>query len=109
VVASAGTAETLGLALKTVAPLGIISVVGLSGGQLSEIDADDLSEKEVTVIGSHSSPGVWDDLLACAAAGRYDLKSLVSHTLPLDEASQAFRLLDTPGEPVHKVLLQMVD
>ncbi len=109
VVASAGTAETLGMALKSVAPLGIISVVGLSGGLLSEIDADELSEKEVTVIGSHSSPGVWEDLLSCAAAGRYDLKSLVSHTLPLDEAKKAFQLLDTPSEPVHKVLLKIVD
>ncbi len=109
VVASAGTAETLGMALKTIAPLGIISVVGLSGGLLSEIDADDLSEKEVTVIGSHSSPGVWEDLLACAAVGKYDLKSLVSHTFPLEEAGKAFGLLDKPSEPVHKVLLKMVD
>ncbi len=108
VVASAGTAETLGMALKMVAPLGIIAVVGLSGGLLSAIDADALSEKEATIIGSHSSPGVWENLLACAAAGRYDLKPLVSHTLPLNEARRAFQLLDTPSEPVQKVLLKMV-
>ncbi|MCE7908546.1 MAG: hypothetical protein DYH02_09310 [Candidatus Omnitrophica bacterium COP1] len=109
VVASAGTAATVGLALKLVAPLGVISIVGLSGGQLSEIDADEISEKEVTVIGSHSSPGVWEDLLACAAAGRYDLKSLVSHILPLEEAERAFQLLDTSSEPAHKVVLSMVE
>jgi threonine dehydrogenase-like Zn-dependent dehydrogenase len=107
VIASAGTAETLGMALNLVAPSGIISVVGLSGGKLSEIDADDLSEKEVTLIGSHSSPGVWEDLLACAAAGRYDLHSLVSHILPLDEAEHAFQILDKPTEPTQKVLLKM--
>lgn len=109
VVASAGTAATVGLALKLVAPLGVISIVGLSGGQLSEIDADEISEKEVTVIGSHSSPGVWEDLLACAAAGRYDLKSLVSHVFSLDQADEAFQLLDSPKEPTQKVILRMVE
>jgi len=56
----------------------------------------------------HSSSNVWDDLLACIAAGRLDLKPLVSHVMPLEDSARAFQLLDTPTEPARKVVLVMV-
>ena len=83
------------------------AVVGLSGGQLSELDADDLSEKEAVIVGSHTSPGIWKELIACIAAGRIDLAPLVSHTIPLDEAEKAFQVLDDPEEKATKVVLEM--
>lgn len=109
VVASAGTAKTMGLALGLVAPQGTVVVVGLAGGQLASIDPDDLADKEATIIGSHSSPGVWDKLMASVDAGRYDLKALVSHVVPLDDAARAFGLLTDPDARANKVLLQMAE
>lgn len=107
VVASAGSAEMLPLALEMVAGLGTVAVVGLSGGQLSEIDADALAEREAVIVGSHSSPGVWSDLIACVAAGRFDLESFISHVMPLDRGAEAFELLDNPRESSLKVVLDM--
>ncbi|MCP4643776.1 MAG: alcohol dehydrogenase catalytic domain-containing protein [bacterium] len=109
VVATAGTANTVPLALELAAPLATVSVVGLSGGQRSAIDADDLSEKETVLVGSHSSPGVWEDLIASVAAGRYDLAPLVSHTIPLDRAEDAFALLEDADQPSRKVVVTMED
>ncbi|NIA16509.1 MAG: alcohol dehydrogenase catalytic domain-containing protein [Nitrospiraceae bacterium] len=107
VVASAGTAKTVGLALELVAAQGVVIIVGLSGGQLSSFDADDLCDKEATIIGSHSSPGIWEQLVACVGAGRYDLEALVSHVIPLDKAAEAFALLDDPKQPTQKVVLEV--
>lgn len=107
VVASAGTVKTINLALSLVAPLGAVVIVGLSGGQLANIDPDELADKEACIVGSHSSPGIWEKLIACIEAGRYDLKALVSHVAPLDDAVHAFEILTDPNEHAQKVLLRM--
>ena len=82
--------------------------MGLSGGQHVEIDPDALADAEARIVGSHSSPGIWEQLLACVEGGRFDLKALVSHVLPLEQASDAFNLLNNPKEATNKVVLQMV-
>ena len=107
VVASAGTARTINLALSMVAPLGTVVIVGLSGGQLADIDPDELAEKEARIVGSHSSPGIWERLIACIEAGRYDLKALVSHVVPIENAGHAFEILTNPNEHANKVLLRI--
>ncbi len=107
VVASAGSAKTVSLAVDLIGPLGIISIVGLSGGELSPIDGDALSEKEAVIVGSHSSPGVWDELIALLRAGKLNLNPLISHVVPLDEAARGFGLLEDPNVAAQKVVLEM--
>ncbi len=106
IVASAGTAKTLGLALEVLAMQGVVVVVGLSGGQLSQFDADDLCDKEASIVGSHSSPGIWEQLINAIGAGRYPLGPLTSHVFPLEQGAEAFRVLDDPTQPTQKVLLE---
>lgn len=107
VVASAGTAKTVALAMDLVAAQGVICIVGLSGGQLAEVDPDLVADKELTIVGSHSSPGIWEKLINCVEGGRFDLKSLVSHVIPLEQGGQAFELLCNPTEATNKVVLHI--
>jgi threonine dehydrogenase-like Zn-dependent dehydrogenase len=58
--------------------------------------------KELTIVGSRCGP--FDKAMALLRSGQVDLRPLISHTLPLDEAPAAILLAQKPG--VMKVFLR---
>jgi len=58
--------------------------------------------KELTIVGSRCGP--FDKAMALLRSGQVDLRPLISHMLPLDEAPAAILLAQKPG--VMKVLLR---
>jgi threonine dehydrogenase-like Zn-dependent dehydrogenase len=72
------------------------------------ISADGLAEKEVAIMGNHSSPGMWNDLVVCTAANRYKPKTLIGRVLPLEQVEEAFKSRDSPKELTQTVVLSML-
>lgn len=61
--------------------------------------------KQLGVHGVENNPFVWEPLVRMVAAGRINLKDMVTHTFPLDRISEAFALLeDKTGDPIKIVV-----
>jgi L-iditol 2-dehydrogenase len=82
------------LGLDVVRRGGQYTQVGLFGGPI-ELAFDRIAYKELVVTGSLGQrPASWERALALLAGGQADTRSLVSHTLPLTEWREAFRLME---------------
>ena len=61
--------------------------------------------KQLEVYGAVGNPLVWEPLLDLVAAGRINLKDMVTHTFPLDKIGDAFQLLtDKDQDPIKAVV-----
>lgn len=78
---------------------------GATSGDNVQMDVTDVYVKQLRILGSRL--GTMDDIFAAAKylnAGRF--KPLVGATLPLEEAAEAHRLLET-GQVIGKIVLTM--
>ncbi len=61
--------------------------------------------KQLEVYGAVGNPLVWEPLMQLIAAGRINLKDMVTHTFPLDHIEDAFKLLtDKSADPIKAVV-----
>lgn len=73
---------------------GALLQVGLSGRRIS-VDMDCLVEHHIRLLGAHGfGDEAWDKSIELARIGKYDLKRMVSHALPLRAWREAFRLCE---------------
>jgi putative PIG3 family NAD(P)H quinone oxidoreductase len=92
---------------------GRLVVIGLQGGTKAEIDLNALMRKRAAVVGTtlRARP-VGEKAAICAAVAEHvwplvadgTIRPVVGHTLPLSEAAQAHRLMES-GESTGKILL----
>jgi putative PIG3 family NAD(P)H quinone oxidoreductase len=92
---------------------GRLVVIGLQGGTKAEVDLNALMRKRAAVIGTtlRARP-VGEKAAICAAVAEHvwplvadgTIRAVVGHTLPLSEAAQAHRLMES-GESTGKILL----
>jgi len=92
---------------------GRLVVIGLQGGTKAEVDLNALMRKRAAVIGTtlRARP-VGEKAAICAAVAEHvwplvadgTIRPVVGHTLPLSEAAQAHRLMES-GESTGKILL----
>ncbi len=106
VVESTGAPDAVNLALKTMAPLGRIALVGCSRTPTERIDFyHDVHRPGIQIIGAHnfvrpkqqSYPGYWtmrEDmrvLMELTAAGRLNTRALITQIVPPERAPEMYR------------------
>jgi len=109
VIEAVGRSDTIAQAMDLVRRGGTILVGGLNVERfVSEPPTFwmNLLYKEVTVQSSRSyAVGNWSAAIRLASKGEINLKALVTHRFPLEEASRAFEVADRKLENAVKVLL----
>jgi L-iditol 2-dehydrogenase len=90
----AGATSAVAAALNCVKRGGRVGLVGLTGNKLVELNTDRLALDEIDVFGVRSSPNAYPELINLIAAGKVNVRRLVSRVYPLErltEALEAFR------------------
>ena len=89
---ASGAPPALRQAFDLVRPGGTIVQIGTLGTADIPLPANQLMVREINFIGSMRYGNVFDEAIRLVAAGRIDLRPLVSGVLPLAEAAEAMRL-----------------
>ncbi len=94
------TAQTLEL----VAAAGTIVLVGWNQGPVP-IDTITLMRREVNLLGSRATTGVFPNVLQLLDSGTVDYQAMVTHRIDISDAEKAFHLLRDPGAKAIKVII----
>ncbi len=86
----AGTAAAVITATNCVRRGGRVALVGLTGGKPIELNTDRLALDEIDVFGVRSSPNAYPELIKLIAAGKVNVRKLVSRVYPLEQINDAF-------------------
>lgn len=102
---AAGLSVTLADALKSVAPGGVVGMVGMGAPQL-ELDMYEITTNEKALVGSfcYSEP-TFAECAAAVAAGEVDASLFVDAVVSMDDAAQAFRDLATRASASVKTIV----
>jgi 2-desacetyl-2-hydroxyethyl bacteriochlorophyllide A dehydrogenase len=108
VIEAAGGVRAIDTATRVVRPGGRVVVLGSAGeGARLDIPADRLMRKDLMVVGSLSyTSASWSDLLGVVVDAQIPLDRLVTHRFPLDDFSEAFRLMERPVGRLTKIVLE---
>ncbi len=88
----AGAQAAVDAAIESVRPGARVVLAGIPSDERTSIRAAAARRKGLTVAFSRRMKQVYPRAIALAQAGRVDLRSVVSHRLPLAEAARAFEL-----------------
>ena len=86
----AGTPEAVVASINCVKRGGRVALVGLTGNKDVSFNTDRLALDEVDIFGVRSSPNAYPELINLIAAGKVNVKKLVSRTYALDQINEAF-------------------
>jgi len=103
---SASGLAPVGEAAAIVRPAGRVVVMG-QGPSSSEVFWRPFVWKEATIVASRVSRGEFPRAISMLEAGRVDPSPLVTHEVPLDYVSDAFRMLVEGDEQAVKVLVRI--
>ena len=109
VLEAVGTPATLELTLDLVAYGGRIAVLGLCKAPVTFHRSHLFIQKEVDFVGSRNSRDAFPEVMELVESGQVDLRPLVTHEFPLEEAREAFALLANHPDEVGKCLLRVAD
>ena len=99
-----GAPSVIRAAIDAVAPSGRIVIVGISEQEVS-IPVIQFSRKELTILGSRNNAGVFGEAMELVQRLNEQLRVLVTHRYPIEQAQEALTFaLDCPQE-AEKVLL----
>lgn len=86
----AGTPAAVVAAVNCVRRGGRVALVGLTGGKAIELNTDRIALDEIDLFGVRSSPNAYPELIKLIAAGKINVRKLVSRTYPLEQINEAF-------------------
>lgn len=86
----AGSPAAVADAIGCVRRGGRVALAGLVGNKPVEIVTDRIPLDEIDVLGVRSSPNAYPELIKLIAAGKVNVRRLVSRTFPLDSIMDAF-------------------
>lgn len=103
----AGSVRSVEAGIDCVGVSGREVVIGCTGGhQKFSYEPDQLVARELSIIGSAAYlKEDYVTFLDLLAAGKINVKPLITHRFPLREAVEAFKLADDPGSARVKILL----
>ena len=104
VIEAVGRSVTLEMSVDLVSPAGRVVVVGLTA-EPSRIRADVLIKKELDVVASRNSCGIFPDAIHFLAGHQKEAEKLVTHRFRLDEIEKAMGLLDKKPWEAIKIIL----
>lgn len=107
VIESAGSAATLNLATELVRPAGTILAFGITPPTISEFKAYSLYYKDLTIVGSRAmQPIDWPSSIEMVRSGKFDLRAMITHRLPLTDLEHAFELHSGQGERALRLVIE---
>jgi L-iditol 2-dehydrogenase len=86
----AGAPSAVAAAFNCVKRGGRVGLVGLTGNKVVELNTDRLALDEIDVFGVRSSPNAYPELIDLIAAGKVNVRRLVSRVYPLERLTEAF-------------------
>jgi len=93
-------------AVRSTATRGRIVVLGTFAKTPQPFPGYEFKNRELTILGSHGHPSTFAPTIDLVAQGRIRPADLITHQVPLAEATRAFELLDTRADGVIKVILE---
>ncbi|TDO50139.1 2-desacetyl-2-hydroxyethyl bacteriochlorophyllide A dehydrogenase [Kribbella sp. VKM Ac-2527] len=106
VIDATGTPSGTAAAVQGTADGGTIVVLGLCGRPSVPVDLDSLVLRDLAMVGSLGSPGVWPEVIDLVATGRVLPSTIVSHEFALDEATDAFTRARDADPATRKVVVR---
>jgi threonine dehydrogenase-like Zn-dependent dehydrogenase len=97
--------ETLPEAIAAVKKSGLVVVVGSFAENRTTVPIIDFKFGEKSLIGSQGMPEGYDPVFELISSGHLDVKPLITHRVPLEQAPHALDLMDRKAEQVMKVVL----
>lgn len=104
---ASGSSQAIVQAVAALRNGGCLSLVSLYKSPLAEFDPNTLVTRNLRVVGSLGSPGIWERTIRLMAAGRIATRGLVTHRFDLDQAPEAFELAISRGGGAIKVAITM--
>ena len=98
--------EAVDLCIDVLRPRGILVIFAALNGK-TPVDLFAVHLKELTISGSNNDENYMDEAIRFLSDPGLDLKSIITHELPLTEWEEAFRLADKQKDSCLKVSLVM--
>ena len=103
----AGTEESFNQALESVRPGGRLVLYGVYPDPLYEAHVVSIVLKDLTVYGCLSDRKGWDEVVALVEQHRLNLKRLITHRFPLEDAASAYEQVRCQTDGLVKAVLQL--
>lgn len=102
----AGAATALQWAINSVKKGGIVSIVGVYGPTGNLVPIGNVVNKGITIRANQASvKRLLPKMIEHVQAGRIDPKGIITHRLPLEEVSEAYRMFSTKLDDCIKTVL----
>jgi len=106
---TAGTVPTCRMTLAAARPGGQAVLVGLPPDPLVELDIVAAASREISIHGEFRYANTYPTALALAAAGRVDLRPLITHHFPLTQAGEALAFAEADKRVAMKVMVDVAE
>lgn len=103
----AGAQETVDEAMRIAKPGGTVVLVGIPSVDTTTFTASVARRKGLNIKMSRRMKEVYPRAMALAARGMVDLRSIITHRLPIERAAEAFALLEHYRDNVIKVIIEL--
>jgi threonine dehydrogenase-like Zn-dependent dehydrogenase len=101
-----GSADALRMGVDLLRPGGTLSIVGVHNEPSFSLSPAEAYDKNLTLrIGRCPARALLDELLPLVRGGKYDLSSIVSHRLPLEQGRRGYEIFDKKRDGCTKVVL----
>jgi threonine dehydrogenase-like Zn-dependent dehydrogenase len=105
-VEAVGSDQTIRLAIRCVGKMATVSVIGVNQSRAFEFPMNMAFVMSLTFkIGTCSVPKWWPELVPLVQGGRLKPERYITHTLPLDQGAEAYRLFDARQAGALKMVL----
>lgn len=102
-----GTLRAIDIAKDAVSKFGTIQLTGVYGLTYNQFPLGNLFERNVTMkMGQAPVIHLMPMLLDKIEKGEFDPREIISHIVPLDHASEAYRILNDHEDECTKVILK---
>jgi len=107
VIDCAGTAASTRQALDAVRPGGRVLLYGVYEHAIDQFDMNQVVLKDLVIFGSQSDRTGWEKIIELVSSGALNLKVLITHTFPLEDAPRAYELVGKHEAAAIKAVLQL--
>lgn len=102
-----GTLSPLRIAMDAVRKFGTIQITGVYGAKYNQFPLGHLFERNISLkMGQAPVIHLMPKLFDLITAGKFDPTDIITHKLPLEEASKAYQLFSNREDNCIKVILK---
>ena len=103
---AAGSSDFFSQEIAMLRKGGVMAMAGFFMGPVPGVDLNTLVTRNLTLVGSLGSPGVWERVMAMVAGGAFDTKPVITHRFPLSQAVEAFHAASDRSSGAIKVIIE---